>query len=90
MAENDPLQALFVNCQKVTNCIQTHLSNFIGHHSSSSSSPPANGKLPFSFHQSSNTDPAAYQILLKGKCTNDQTMASRARRSSFWHYYERP
>ncbi|GAY48699.1 hypothetical protein CUMW_113700 [Citrus unshiu] len=75
MAENHPLQALFVNFQKVTNCIQTHLSNFIDRRSSSSSSPPANGK-PLLFlspsinkqnnPSSSNADSAAHQILLKG------------------------
>ncbi|KAH9655735.1 FAD-linked sulfhydryl oxidase ERV1 [Citrus sinensis] len=74
MAENHPLQALFVNFQKVTNCIQTHLSNFIDRRSSSSSSQPANGK-PLLFlspsinkqnnPSSSNADSAAHQILLK-------------------------
>ncbi|KAJ4716167.1 Sulfhydryl oxidase [Melia azedarach] len=72
MAENPPLQALFQNFQKVTNCIQTHLSNLINHHSSSP--PSADGKSPLSLspahknqsNASSSATNSTHQIFLKG------------------------
>ncbi|KAK9176654.1 hypothetical protein WN944_028673 [Citrus x changshan-huyou] len=88
MAENHPLQALFVNCQKVTNCIQTHLSNFIGHHSSSSHRhPPMGSFLSPSINHQTRTPP-----LIK--------FSSRCKCTTPWHHvpegqhfgtiYERP
>ncbi|XP_044508105.1 FAD-linked sulfhydryl oxidase ERV1-like [Mangifera indica] len=69
MAENHPLQICFQNFQKVKNCVQTHLSNFIQRHSSPSLPSFTNQKEPFLSASPSlgkqNKDPT-HQILLKG------------------------
>ncbi|KAJ0010635.1 hypothetical protein Pint_33794 [Pistacia integerrima] len=74
MAENHSLQTLFQNFQKVTKCVQTHLSNFIQQHSVppplSNEQPPLLSVSPSLKKQ--NNSPSSpdltHQILLKSLC----------------------
>ncbi|KAH7575385.1 hypothetical protein ACOSP7_005067 [Xanthoceras sorbifolium] len=70
MAENNPLQSLFQNFEKVTNCVQTHFSNFINHRLSppSTDGKPLLSLAPFLKTQNnpSSTSDSTHQILIKG------------------------